>query len=189
MRRRRIPAPVEGGGQVINLVEALGGVPAMPSPAAPIAVTFAAAAGDLEIACGTKSRVFNAKLARETISACARAGAADFDDRAEETLAELAEIAPRDAIEAGLASLYVAARAAAMDCHRLARSHGFGSPMSEVLLSQADRLTSKSVELVEALARRRGGGQQRVVIEHVHVYRGGKAIVGMVGGDIPSSQT
>jgi hypothetical protein len=33
---------------------------------------------------------------------------------------------------------------------------------------------------VETLARLRKGGQQKVVVEHVHVYPGGQAIVGNV---------
>ena len=33
---------------------------------------------------------------------------------------------------------------------------------------------------IEALKRHRGGSEQRVVVEHVHVHRGGKAIVGAV---------
>jgi hypothetical protein len=46
------------------------------------------------------------------------------------------------------------------------------------------------MDLAEAFARRRGGG--RVVIEHVHVYKGGRAFVGAVtaeGGGTTSSQT
>ena len=33
---------------------------------------------------------------------------------------------------------------------------------------------------MEALAKHRGKGQQRVIVEHVHVYQGGQAIVGQV---------
>jgi hypothetical protein len=35
--------------------------------------------------------------------------------------------------------------------------------------------------LLEALNRHRGKGQQRMVVEHVHVHSGGKALVGVVG--------
>jgi hypothetical protein len=35
---------------------------------------------------------------------------------------------------------------------------------------------------VEALNRHRGKGQQKVTVEHVHVHKGGQAIVGAVQG-------
>jgi hypothetical protein len=35
--------------------------------------------------------------------------------------------------------------------------------------------------LLEALNRHRGKGQQRMVVEHVHVHSGGQAVEGMVG--------
>ena len=41
---------------------------------------------------------------------------------------------------------------------------------------------------VEALKRYRGKGEQKMTVEHVHVYQGGQAIVGAVhqGGGAPS---
>src|SRR3974390_2166250 len=46
--------------------------------------------------------------------------------------------------------------------------------------------------LLETLNRPRGKGQQKVVVEHVHVHEGGQAIVGNVesrgGGDRPKSE-
>lgn len=39
------------------------------------------------------------------------------------------------------------------------------------------------IEIQAALDRKRGkGGQQKVIVEHVHVYSGGQAIVGTVTG-------
>jgi hypothetical protein len=40
------------------------------------------------------------------------------------------------------------------------------------------RLTKAFASQVDALAKLRRGGEQRVVVEHVHVYPGGQAIVG-----------
>jgi hypothetical protein len=46
----------------------------------------------------------------------------------------------------------------------------------------AANMSRTFVELLAALDRKRGkGGQQKVVVEHVHVHKGGKAIVGAVG--------
>ena len=41
---------------------------------------------------------------------------------------------------------------------------------------------------MEALKRYRTGGQQKVVVEHVHVHSGGQSIVGTVeaGGGVPN---
>jgi hypothetical protein len=53
-------------------------------------------------------------------------------------------------------------------------------------LTQANKLSRTYAALVEALNRHRGKGQQKVTVEHVHVYAGGQAMVGAVetgGGD------
>jgi hypothetical protein len=42
------------------------------------------------------------------------------------------------------------------------------------------RLTKAFSSQVDALAKLRRGGEQRVVVEHVHVYQAGQAIVGAV---------
>jgi hypothetical protein len=52
-------------------------------------------------------------------------------------------------------------------------------------LAQANKLSRTFATLLEA--RRRGKGQQKVTVEHVHVHAGGQAVVGTVetpgGGD------
>src|SRR6266481_924569 len=56
-------------------------------------------------------------------------------------------------------------------------------------LNHAGKLSRTFATLLEALNRHRGKGQQNVVVEHVHVYKGGQAIVGNVGapgGGFPS---
>jgi hypothetical protein len=53
-------------------------------------------------------------------------------------------------------------------------------------LSQANKLSRTYATLLEALDRHRGKGQQKVTVEHVHVYQGGQAVVGVAtpgGGD------
>jgi hypothetical protein len=42
------------------------------------------------------------------------------------------------------------------------------------------RLTKAFASQVDALAKLRRGGEQRVVVEHVHIHAGGRAIVGEV---------
>src|SRR6185437_12936835 len=59
-------------------------------------------------------------------------------------------------------------------------------------LTQANKLSRTYTTLLEALNRHRGKGQQKVTVEHVHVYAGGQAVVGMVetpgGGTRPKSE-
>ena len=56
-------------------------------------------------------------------------------------------------------------------------------------LSQANKLSRTYALLLEALNHHRGKGQQKVVVEHVHVHAGGQAVVGKFetpgGGDRP----
>ena len=44
--------------------------------------------------------------------------------------------------------------------------------------SQANKLSRTYATLLEALNRHRGKGQQKVTVEHVHIYQGVQAIVG-----------
>jgi hypothetical protein len=47
-------------------------------------------------------------------------------------------------------------------------------------LTQANKLSRTFATLLEALNRHRGKGQQKMVVEHVHVHSGGQAVVGVV---------
>jgi hypothetical protein len=76
--------------------------------------------------------------------------------------------------------------------HALAmRSFGYLNRSSEIQQQDSNsltiaRLTKAFASQVEALAKLRRGGEQRVVVEHVHVYPGGQAIVGTVNhGGVP----
>jgi hypothetical protein len=87
--------------------------------------------------------------------------------------------APRDEIEGMLAAQMVAVHSAAMRSLRQLKS-------SETL-AQQDSDGNLAVKLVrtyamqmEALQRYRGKCEQKMTVEHVHVYQGGQAIVGAV---------
>ena len=47
-------------------------------------------------------------------------------------------------------------------------------------LNQAIKLSRTHAALLDTLNKHRGKGQQRVTVEHVHVEKGGQAIVGSV---------
>jgi len=94
-------------------------------------------------------------------------------------LGVMKDIAPKDAVEAMLASQMAAAHMATMT---------FARRLSQVETIQqqdsAERAFNKLARTfamqAEALKRYRTGGQQRVTVEHVTVNEGGQAIVGNV---------
>jgi hypothetical protein len=99
-------------------------------------------------------------------------------------LAAMHGIAPRDEVEGMLAAQMVAVHSAAMRSLRMLTG-------SEAVTQQdsngnlAVKLLRTYAMQMEALQRYRGKGQQKMTVEHVHVYQGGKAVVGAVhqGGD------
>jgi hypothetical protein len=93
----------------------------------------------------------------------------------------LFEINPRDPIEGMIGAQLLAGHNAAMECYRRAMLPGQDFEFRRENLNQAGKLSRTFATLLEALNRHRGKGQQKVVVEHVHVYKGGQAIVGHVG--------
>ena len=87
-----------------------------------------------------------------------------------------------------LAAQLVASHNAAMECYRRAMLPEQPFEGRKENLNQANKLSRTHTTLLEALNRHRGKGQQKVTVEHVHVYEGGQAIVGNVegaGGGMP----
>lgn len=97
-------------------------------------------------------------------------------------------IGPRDGLEGLLALQMVATHNLAM--HYLNRAaQNQTVPGIELFTNSANRLLRTFAKQVEALKTYRTKGEQKVEVEHVHVHRGGQAIVGTVshtstgGGD------
>ena len=86
-----------------------------------------------------------------------------------------------------MAAQLIAAHNAAMECYRRAMIGEQTFEGRQENLGQANKLSRTYATLLEALNRHRGKGQQKVVVEHVHVHPGGQAVVGVVetpgGGD------
>src|SRR5260370_42483146 len=86
----------------------------------------------------------------------------------------------------------LAAQNAAMESYRRAMLGEQTFEGRSESLSQANKLSRTYAVLLEALNHHRGKGQQKVVVEHVHVHSGGQAVVGMVetrgGGDRPKRE-
>ncbi len=92
----------------------------------------------------------------------------------------LAGVNPKDALEGMMAAQLFASHAAAMECYRRAMLPDQSAEGRQINLAQAAKLTRANAAQMEALAKHRGKGQQKVIVEHVHVYQGGQAIVGNV---------
>jgi hypothetical protein len=93
-------------------------------------------------------------------------------------LAFLVGVVPQDVIEGMMAAQLFASHAAAMECYRRAMLPDQSAEGRQMNLTQAAKLTRANAAQVEALAKHRNKGRQKITIEHVHVYQGGQAIVG-----------
>jgi hypothetical protein len=89
-------------------------------------------------------------------------------------------IAPQGEAEGLLAVQMIACHSAAMECYRRAMTQEQTFEGREQNLKFANKLTRTYATLLDALDKHRGKGQQRMTVEHVHVYPGGQAIVGNV---------
>ncbi len=99
------------------------------------------------------------------------------------TLAAIHGIGPRDTLEGLLAVQMVATHNAAMEMLRRAMVLNQTFEGSNTAVNQATKLLRTFATQMEALNRHRGKGQQKMMVEHVHVHRGGQAIVGQVNRD------
>lgn len=131
----------------------------------------------------------DAQLAFEIVGTLRRAAPERHTPAVDAAGARLISIAPRDGIEEMLASQMLALHAAMIDCAQRAMLPGQPGPVRREELRLAERVSRSFSRLVEVMDRRRRGGEQKVKVEHVHVYPGGQAIVGTIeqgGGGSPS---
>jgi hypothetical protein len=96
------------------------------------------------------------------------------------TASALIGIAPKDEIEGMMTAQLLAAHNAAMEGYRRAMLPDQTLEGYRENLNQANRLSRTYAILLDALNRHRGKGQQKMTVEHVHVYPGGQAVVGVV---------
>lgn len=79
-----------------------------------------------------------------------------------------------------IAAQLIAAHSSAMECFRRAMIKDQTFDGRNQNLGFANKCTRSFAILMDALNKHRGKGQQKVVVEHVHVNQGGQAIVGSV---------
>lgn len=88
------------------------------------------------------------------------------------------DIDPAGAVERMLAVQMVAVHAGALECFRRAMIESQTVDGRDLNLKHAAKLTSMYLQMMDALNKHRGKGQQKVTVEHVHVEAGGQAAVG-----------
>ena len=101
------------------------------------------------------------------------------------SLAILQGTKPQDEIEALLAVQMIGVHNVAMETLAKAMLDGKSDKGKELNVNQSTKMLRTFIAQMEALKKYRTGGQQKMVVEHVHVNEGGQAIVGTVnqGGD------
>jgi hypothetical protein len=95
-------------------------------------------------------------------------------------MAILQGIKPQDEIEGMLAVQMVGVHNTAMDAMRLVMISDQYPDARDRNTNRANKLLKTYALQVEALKKYRAGGQQKMIVEHVHVHKGGQAIVGSV---------
>jgi hypothetical protein len=131
---------------------------------------------------GSRSDDWNNQITNDTIQTLWLKNS-DKATRDRQTLAViegLIGIAPRDELEGMMAAQLIAAHNAAMECYRRAMIGEQTFEGRRESLNRANRLSRTFTQLIDALNRQRGKGQQKVTVEHVHVHSGGQAVVGVV---------
>jgi hypothetical protein len=133
------------------------------------------------VAFGTTSTDFYSRTFRELLEAgCHGTSSKPFEESdVNGALAAMHGIAPRDEIEGMLAAQMVAVHSAAMRSLRLLKGSEV-VPQQDANGNLAVKLLRTYTMQMEALQRYRGKGEQKMTVEHVHVYQGGQAIVGAV---------
>jgi citrate lyase synthetase len=103
-------------------------------------------------------------------------------------LSAMTELNPRDGHEGMLISQMLVTYDRAMYCFRMADDNKSCAEMYFSLQNQGVKLMRLYTQQLEALDKHRRKGNQKMIVEHVHVHKGGQAIVGNVnhkggGGD------
>lgn len=135
-----------------------------------------------DVLCGVDNKDYCNILLNQVIFA-SHFQQADKDERkniADSLLVAITSFKPQDVIEGQLAAQMIACHNAAMDCYRRNMIPDQTFIGRQENMKQAAKLNRAYAGLVEALNRHRGKGQQKMTVEHVHVYEGGQAIVGQV---------
>lgn len=137
--------------------------------------------GALRAIGGSKADNWNDLISNQVVRTAWKTGDEATDSQARDgVLTAMICMKPRDEFEGMLMAQMLGAHNAAMECYKRSMVPGQVFAWYQESLNQANKLSRTYAALLEALNRHRGKGQQKVIVEHVHVYQGGQAIVGAV---------
>jgi hypothetical protein len=170
-RRRRRPPPAR-----VRIERIQGNVVSFASPGPADKVWRK----QLETALGSVSPDFLEMSLHHLERAARMAGAGPSELAVNGAIAVIAAFAPENEMEAALAVQAACTHMVAMVMMaRIGGGHG-GDHRLPALASAAAKLMRAHCLQVETYRRLRGGGEQNIRVEHVHVHEGGQAIVGAV---------
>jgi hypothetical protein len=109
-------------------------------------------------------------------------------DKVNFAAAALHSMAPRDGIEALLCVQMAGVHNLAMHFLATAAMKGQTDVGTELYVNRANRLLRTFTAQVEALKIYRNKGEQKVEVKHVHVHRGGQAVVGTINHARPATR-
>ncbi len=132
-------------------------------------------------ATGSRQRVVQEQLSVELYKVHRRPGMSPATELSV-VLEPMIEVAPKDALEGRLLAQMLCAHKIAMDCLAKGMDAERSIEVREFYLRHAERLMRLFGHQMDSLTRYRGKtpSEQRVTVEHVHVYDGGQAVVGNV---------
>ena len=137
----------------------------------------------LKDAFGTASSAFVEASLYQLIAAARLPGSGICEIAVNASLAMIEGAKPQGKVECALVMQMACTHSAAMSVlGTFAGAHGYGRDVP-LKASAAARLMRAYATQVEALRRLRNGGSQVVRVEHVHVNRGGQALIGNVRKD------
>jgi len=138
--------------------------------------------GKLKVIGGSPSDDWNNSLANEMVRTLwlAHSDAEGQQRQIQGAIAALIGIAPKDELEGMMAAQLIAAHSAAMECYRRGMIAEQTAEARRDNLNLANKLARAFTELLSAINKHRGKGQQKVTVEHVHVHSGAQAVVGVV---------
>lgn len=133
---------------------------------------------ELSETCGVSSAAFLGMILDDAVATAWQTKPASAVNAA---LALLKDIDPEGPLETLLASQMMATHRVAMEQLRRAMIPEQQPEAVNAAINRANKLLGTFTKQVEALATHRGKTtQQKVIVEHVHVYEGGQAVVGNV---------
>jgi hypothetical protein len=138
----------------------------------------------LKILCastGTSREVVAIRIAQQIGTSFVISKPPDADRALIQAISTLAEIAPQNVTESMLAAQMIATHEAALGFMLSATRDDQTFEGRDANVLRATRLMRLHLDQIEAMQKLKGkAGQQKVTVEHVHVYQGGQAIVGAV---------